>query len=237
VSIPSLRPFALAILVLSLGDVAFAADPKQDEAAKLDEYQVGGNKKVKKDASAVAKVERPKIAVDTGMQFDKPIIEVAPMVVAPMQVAPPPAAAAPAVAAAANPTVVKPVATTAAPKPQASPAGSTPVLPVVPKPQAAPSGALPQAAGGGAAAELVAISTPAPEYPREASMAGITGFVVVGFTLNVEGVPQDITIVESSPPRTFDQSARRAVARWRFQPVVVNGQPVERKVQRRIDFK
>jgi protein TonB len=68
-------------------------------------------------------------------------------------------------------------------------------------------------------------------------MAGTTGFVVVAFTLSVEGVPQDISIIESSPPRVFDQSARRAVSRWRFQPVLVNGQPVERKVQRRIDFK
>lgn len=68
-------------------------------------------------------------------------------------------------------------------------------------------------------------------------MAGITGYVVVTFTLNIDGVPQDIAIAESAPPRVFDQSARRAVARWRFEPVVINGQAVERKVQRRIDFK
>ena len=225
---------AIAILVLFTAGAAVAAEPaKKDEAAKLEEYQVGGNKKLPKNDTAVSKVERVKASSDA-IQFEKPLIEIAPMVVAPMQVAPPPIAA-PAVVAA-------PVAKAPASKPavvpsarQPSPAGSAAALPVAPKPAAAPSGALPQAGGGEIA--LVPITTPAPEYPREASMSGTTGFVVVAFTLNVEGVPQDIAILESSPPRVFDQSARRAVARWRFQPVLVNGQPTERKVQRRIDFK
>ena len=230
---------AIAILVLSAAGAVFAAEPKKDEAAKLDEYQVGGNKKLPKNDTAVSKVERPKASSDSAIQFEKPMIEIAPMVVAPMQVSPAPvtapvAVAAPAAAPAGKAPATKPVATPPARQP--SPAGSTATLPVAAKPAPAPTGALPVAGGGGEGA-LVPISTPAPEYPREASMAGTTGYVVVAFTLNVEGVPQDITVVESSPPRVFDQSARRAVARWRFQPVVVGGQPVERKVQRRIDFK
>jgi TonB family protein len=240
VSTRSTRRLVIATLVLFTAGLAFAAEPaKKDDTAKLDEYQVGGNKKLPKNDTAVTKVERPKASTDAAIQFEKPMIEIAPMVVAPMQVSPPPpVAAAPAVTAPAKAPASK--VTNAAPAPapvrQASPAGATAALPVAPKPAPSPAGALPQASGSGDVS-LVPISTPAPEYPREASMAGTTGFVVVTFTLNLEGVPQDIAILESSPPRVFDQSARRAVARWRFQPVVVNGQAVERKVQRRIDFK
>lgn len=235
----------IATLVAFAAGASLAAEPaKKDEATKLDEYQVGGNKKLPKNDTAVSKVERPKASADSAIQFEMPMIEIAPMVVAPMQVsAPPPVTvsgpptgrAAPAVAATAKAPVAKATKPTPAPVRQASPAGAIATLPVATKPQASPAGALPQAGGGGEIV-LVPISTPAPEYPREASMAGTTGYVVVTFTLNLEGVPQDISIIESSPPRVFDQSARRAVSRWRFQPVVIGGQAVERKVQRRIDF-
>jgi protein TonB len=229
---PPRHRLAIAALVLFTAGAGFAAEPaKKDEAAKLDEYQVGGNKKLPKEEGAVAKVERPKGLVDTGFELEKPTIEIAPMVVAPMQVsAPPPVAAAvPLAKPAASKPVTKPAST---PSPAA---GATAALPVAPKAAPAASGAPPQSAGGEVA--LVPISTPAPEYPREAAINGTTGYVVVAFTLNVDGEPQDINIIESSPPRVFDQSARRAVARWRFQPVVINGHPAERKVQRRIDFK
>lgn len=241
-SSPSVRiAIAIACVATSIAGVgAFAAPAKQDEAAKLDDYQVGTDKKRVKADDSVTKVERPKSAVDSGFQMEKPAIEIAPMVVAPMQVAPAPVAA-PVVAApaAAKPPVAAAAKPATTPARTPNPSGSGANVPVAPKPQAvAPSGgALPQAAGGGGEPALVAISTPAPEYPREASMSGLTGYVVVAFTLNVEGVPQDINVIESSPPRVFDQSARRAVARWRFEPVQVNGRPVERKVQRRIDFK
>ncbi len=236
VSTHSTRNLVIATLVLFAAGACLAGEPvKKDESAKLDEYQVGGNKKLQKDDTAVSKVERPKASADSAIQFEKPIIEIAPMVVAPMQISapppPPPVAAAPAKA-----PVGKATSTTPALVRAPSPAGATAMLPVAPKPQASPTGALPQARSGGEII-LVPISTPAPEYPREASMAGTTGYVVVAFTLSVDGVPQDIAIIESSPPRVFDQSARRAVMRWRFQPVVIGGQAVERKVQRRIDFK
>ncbi len=243
----SARRLVIATLVLFAAGASLAGEPtKKDESAKLDEYQVGGNKKLPKDDSAVSKVERPKASADSAIQFEKPIIEIAPMVVAPMQVsAPPPpvtaagppkGGAAAVVAAPAKAPVGKATNTAPALVRAPSPAGATATLPVAPKPQVSPTGALPQASGG-VEIILVPISTPAPEYPREASMAGTTGYVVVAFTLSVDGVPQDIAIIESSPPRVFDQSARRAVMRWRFQPVVIGGQAIERKVQRRIDFK
>jgi protein TonB len=83
----------------------------------------------------------------------------------------------------------------------------------------------------------VPLATPAPDYPRDAMMSGTQGYVVVEFTINLEGGTQDISVVDASPQRTFDQAARRAVSRWKFQPLIENGQPVEKRVQRRIDFK
>jgi protein TonB len=84
---------------------------------------------------------------------------------------------------------------------------------------------------------LVPLSTPAPDYPRDAMVAGTQGYVLVEFTINLEGSTQDVTVVEASPQRVFDQAARRAVMRWKFEPLLEGGTPVEKRVQRRIDFK
>lgn len=239
---------SLASLVAAcwLAPAAFAGEPAKDESTQLKTYSVGGTKNTPKVDSKV-EIEKPKL--DTGFAIEKPVvgtIDMAPFTVTPVTVAPSaPAKTAPAKAAAPIATVPAPVA--AAPAransgaPAASGAGATPNLPpATPARAPTPAGAVPQAQGATAPAAtltLVPLSTPAPEYPREAMISGTQGYVVVEFTINLEGGTQDISVVEASPQRTFDQAARRAVARWKFQPLLENGQPVEKRVQRRIDFK
>lgn len=70
-----------------------------------------------------------------------------------------------------------------------------------------------------AAAELRAISTPAPRYPPDALRAGTSGEVQIEFTVGLDGLVSSARVVQSSPPRTFDREALNAVRRWRFEPV------------------
>jgi protein TonB len=233
----SFLPF---VAVCALAAVASAGEPAKDDSTQLKTYSVGGTKSTPKEESSVAKVEKPKLETDLGIE--KPtmgVIDMTPFTVTPVTVAPSaptkaapkPAAAAPVVAAPARPAsnVAAPVG-----------GGATPNLPAAAPARAAPSpaGTVPQAQGATAPTlTLVPLSTPAPDSPRDAMMAGTQGYVVVEFTINLEGGTQDITVVDASPQRTFDQAARRAVSRWKFQPLRENGQPVEKRVQRRIDFK
>lgn len=72
---------------------------------------------------------------------------------------------------------------------------------------------------------LVAI---APQYPTRAAQRGIEGWCLVSFTVDGQGnvVEDTIQIVDAEPQNIFDRSSRRAAARFKFQPRVVDGQGV-----------
>ncbi len=66
----------------------------------------------------------------------------------------------------------------------------------------------------------------AAEYPRRAAQLGLTGWVLLEFTVTTAGTTENIRVVDSEPPRTFDKSAMRAVKKFKYRPKVVDGQPV-----------
>ncbi len=74
-----------------------------------------------------------------------------------------------------------------------------------------------------------------PSYPRGELLAGKQGWVNLGFTVQPDGKPSDIRVVESSH-RNFEKPALRAIAKWRFKPKTVNGQAVATEVTQKIDF-
>lgn len=76
-----------------------------------------------------------------------------------------------------------------------------------------------------------------PQYPRQAALARIEGWVEVEFTITETGSVIDPVVVRSRPPRVFDREAIRAIQRWKFKPRVVNGQPVARRATQVIEFK
>jgi protein TonB len=47
---------------------------------------------------------------------------------------------------------------------------------------------------------------------------------------------QNVVVVESQPRRTFDSAAMTAMKRWRFAPVLRDGQPVEQRASMRMRF-
>ena len=76
-----------------------------------------------------------------------------------------------------------------------------------------------------------------PEYPLRAARMGISGWVLLEFTVTSRGSVTDVVVLDSEPPRTFDRVAERAVARFKYRPKIENGQPVERRgVRIVIDF-
>ncbi|MEM1081877.1 MAG: energy transducer TonB [Pseudomonadota bacterium] len=75
-----------------------------------------------------------------------------------------------------------------------------------------------------------------PQFPRDALMNGIEGYVVVEFTITEDGSVRDPRVIDSSPPRMFDRNAMRAILRWKFKPRVIDGVAVARTAQQRLDF-
>lgn len=70
-----------------------------------------------------------------------------------------------------------------------------------------------------AAAQLRAISTPAPRYPPEALRSGTSGEVLVELTVGTDGSVTSARVVRADPVRVFDREALNSVRRWKFEPV------------------
>jgi protein TonB len=67
-----------------------------------------------------------------------------------------------------------------------------------------------------------------PDYPPNAAGKNIEGWVRVQFTVTAIGTVKDAVVVGSEPGTIFDDAALKAIARWRYNPRVVNGEAVER---------
>jgi len=64
-----------------------------------------------------------------------------------------------------------------------------------------------------------------PSYAEDARAKQIAGTVVLGFTVDHEGLPQNIQVKKSLFP-SLDQAAIAALRQWRFEPGIKDGQPV-----------
>jgi protein TonB len=67
-----------------------------------------------------------------------------------------------------------------------------------------------------------------PDYPPQAITRNIQGWVRVRFTVSAIGTVRDAMVVASEPGTTFNEAALKAIARWRYNPRVENGEAVER---------
>jgi periplasmic protein TonB len=77
------------------------------------------------------------------------------------------------------------------------------------------------------AASLKAVRTVPPEYPQSALAKGVSGSVLLSFTVDGKGATRDVQVLQSTPAGVFDRAAISAVKRWRYNPVIVNGSAVE----------
>ncbi len=85
--------------------------------------------------------------------------------------------------------------------------------------------------------EMLPILTVPPEYPRRMLSRGTEGWVIVEFTVDELGRVTTPRVVASFPSNGFDQSALKAVLRYKYKPRVVNGTAVPvQGVRQRIVF-
>jgi periplasmic protein TonB len=94
-----------------------------------------------------------------------------------------------------------------------------------------------QPANAGEDAEVIPIVRIEPQYPREALMRGIEGWVQLRITINPDGSVSDPVVIAAEPPRIFNREAMRAILRWKFRPRIVDGQPVSRQAEQIIEFR
>ncbi len=66
----------------------------------------------------------------------------------------------------------------------------------------------------------------APMYPRRAANQGITGWVLLRFTVTTTGAVKDVEVVESTNS-VFERAAINAALKFKYKPRVVDGIPVE----------
>ena len=78
---------------------------------------------------------------------------------------------------------------------------------------------------GGIVEQANLIFHPTPEYPPLAKMARIQGIVRLEAIISRDGTIQALKAVSGHP--LLVQSAMDAVARWRYKPTLLNGNPVE----------
>jgi periplasmic protein TonB len=77
------------------------------------------------------------------------------------------------------------------------------------------------------AANLKPLKTVPPDYPESALQHGVSGSVLLSFTVDTKGATSDVQVLQSTPAGVFDRAAVSAVKRWRYAPVIVNGVAVE----------
>ena len=65
-----------------------------------------------------------------------------------------------------------------------------------------------------------------PDYPENARARGIEGAVLLEAVISMEGVPLNWKVL-SSPDPDLSQAAIDAIRQWRYQPTLLNGEPIE----------
>jgi protein TonB len=67
---------------------------------------------------------------------------------------------------------------------------------------------------------------PRPAYPPQAEAAGIQGRVLLQAIIRTDGATMGLKVL-STPSPELAAAAVESVSQWRYQPTLLNGQPVE----------
>lgn len=63
-----------------------------------------------------------------------------------------------------------------------------------------------------------------PNYPAVAASRGYEGFVEVQFDVTAAGATANVVVLKAEPDRIFNRAAIGAVQKWKYSPVMVDGQ-------------
>jgi TonB family protein len=75
-----------------------------------------------------------------------------------------------------------------------------------------------------------------PEYPAELQQAGVQGTVVIQGIISKDGDVRAIAVMSTNTDPRLAELALNAFKQWRYQPALLNGQPVEVRTTVSIDF-
>jgi protein TonB len=87
--------------------------------------------------------------------------------------------------------------------------------------------------------DVIPVVRVSPQYPLRASERGIEGWVEVEFTISKLGTVKDPRVFNSHPSSIFDRAALKAIRKWKYNPKIEDGEPVERpgvKVRLKFDL-
>lgn len=86
-------------------------------------------------------------------------------------------------------------------------------------------------------AQVVPLVRIPPRYPRTAARRGIEGVVKLAFTISKQGRVLNPYVLSSNPAGVFDKAAIRAIIKWKFNPKIVDGKPIEQTAAQEITFR
>lgn len=75
-----------------------------------------------------------------------------------------------------------------------------------------------------------------PDYPSAAKKDGIAGSVDLEVTVSAQGVVEDVSVLQATPPEMFEKSALAAVRKWKYDPRFVDGLPSQAHLTVHLDF-
>jgi TonB family protein len=136
---------------------------------------------------------------------------------------------------------VTPAPTTVPAEPlvRAQGASPAPVEAVVPPPTAPPAPAAPaRVVPRGPTRDAVAIEQVVPKFPARARRLEVTeGTVALEYTVDRTGAVKNAVVISADPPGVFDDAALAAIQRWRYQPKLQDGTPVETRKRFKFTFR
>jgi protein TonB len=86
------------------------------------------------------------------------------------------------------------------------------------------------------AGHLVLVKSVQPDYPHDAQVRAIEGWVEIEFTVAESGQVKNATVRAANPRGVFNQAAISALLQWRYKPVLVDARPVAQRARIRIRF-
>jgi protein TonB len=86
------------------------------------------------------------------------------------------------------------------------------------------------------AAQLEIAHYVTPEFPSAARERALSGWVDVQFMVLIDGSVSDISVVGADPAGAFEQSATDAVRKWKYRPILRDGQPINQRARVRVRF-
>jgi TonB family protein len=75
-----------------------------------------------------------------------------------------------------------------------------------------------------------------PDYPPSAERKSIEGFVDMQFVATATGEVRDVIVTNADPKGVFEDAAMRALKRWKFKPIQIDGAPHDQLMALRMRF-